>query len=561
MAPSSIQEDVILVKTFGKVEADTALKNIWLKEISAGYVGAQVDSIRYDSLRVEAYINSGLRYNLAFLDVESIPSSWRPNRTQLLEKNASFLPPVLADYIKNVLIFAENNGYPFASIHLDSIVNYQHTIAAQMVLDKGQFFTFDSLEIIGNALVQASFLENYTGIKIGDPYSEKLVRNIDKKLSSLPFAKLSAATRIYFGPGKVRIQIHLDDKKSDQLDGIIGFAPNSESDNGALLLTGELNIELLNMLRRAMEFKTHWKSFLQQSQQLDVELAYPYLFNTALGVDAKFDLFKYDTTFITFKSNIGTRILFDGFNHVRLFYENFSSTLNVVDTNQVRSSRQLPINNPVLTRSYGADLRWQNLDYIFNPRKGIDVRLKGSVGTKEIERDDRIENIRFVNTDGIMVSAYDALDLKTLQGKFGYQVKGFVPLGTNATWMTSLSGEHLIGKNILNNEIFRFGGNRTLRGFDENALEGHTVNILVLEYRYLLGRDAHFHVFANAAYYENSANSTLGFQSDIPYGFGAGVNLEVGNGVLRLDYALGSQKGNPIEFGRAKVHFGLINYL
>ena len=47
---------------------------------------------------------------------------------------------------------------------------------------------------------------------------------------------------------------------------------------------------------------------------------------------------------------------------------------------------------------------------------------------------------------------------------------------------------------------------------------------------------------------------------DVPYGFGASANIQVGKGILNLAYALGSQQGNPLQLSAAKFHFGVINY-
>ncbi|MCX6181458.1 MAG: hypothetical protein NT150_05995 [Bacteroidetes bacterium] len=46
---------------------------------------------------------------------------------------------------------------------------------------------------------------------------------------------------------------------------------------------------------------------------------------------------------------------------------------------------------------------------------------------------------------------------------------------------------------------------------------------------------------------------------DHPYGFGAGFSFETKAGIFSLNYAIGKQLGNPIDFGAAKIHFGFLN--
>jgi hypothetical protein len=47
---------------------------------------------------------------------------------------------------------------------------------------------------------------------------------------------------------------------------------------------------------------------------------------------------------------------------------------------------------------------------------------------------------------------------------------------------------------------------------------------------------------------------------DIPYSFGAGISFQTKAGIFSMNYALGSEQGNPIQFRGAKIHFGFINY-
>lgn len=65
-------------------------------------------------------------------------------------------------------------------------------------------------------------------------------------------------------------------------------------------------------------------------------------------------------------------------------------------------------------------------------------------------------------------------------------------------------------------------------------------------------------LFWNGAWYANTVRTPV--ISDRPYGFGAGLNFETGAGIFSLYYAVGRQFNNPVEFNKAKVHFGFVNY-
>lgn len=111
---------------------------------------------------------------------------------------------------------------------------------------------------------------------------------------------------------------------------------------------------------------------------------------------------------------------------------------------------------------------------------------------------------------------------------------------------------------LFTNELFRIGGLKSLRGFDEESIYASTFSIGKIEYRFLLEQNSFLFAFINGAYYENkSRNFNL---KDTPFGFGAGMNFETRIGIMSISYALGKQFSNPVYFRNAKVHFGIVNY-
>ncbi len=46
---------------------------------------------------------------------------------------------------------------------------------------------------------------------------------------------------------------------------------------------------------------------------------------------------------------------------------------------------------------------------------------------------------------------------------------------------------------------------------------------------------------------------------DRPFGFGFGLNFETKAGIFGMRAAVGAQRGNPIDFDDARLHFGYVN--
>jgi hemolysin activation/secretion protein len=111
-------------------------------------------------------------------------------------------------------------------------------------------------------------------------------------------------------------------------------------------------------------------------------------------------------------------------------------------------------------------------------------------------------------------------------------------------------------KKIFKNELQRIGGNRILRGFDEQSILTSLYTIATFEYRYLLDKNSYAYAFYDAAYTEVKTVSLRQF--DKPYGFGAGLAFETKAGIFQLSYALGSRLNNPIVIRNGKIHFGYL---
>lgn len=121
-----------------------------------------------------------------------------------------------------------------------------------------------------------------------------------------------------------------------------------------------------------------------------------------------------------------------------------------------------------------------------------------------------------------------------------------------------VQGGLFLNENMFRNEIYRIGGLKTLRGFDEQAIFATGFAIGTIEYRFILEQNSNVFVFFDQAYYEDKTREDV--LSDTPFGFGAGVNFETNAGVFSLTYALGKQFDNNISFRGGKVHFGFISF-
>ncbi len=524
------------------------------------YLTAGVSNIRFNDSLCMVTINIGNSYKWIKLSGGNIPediitaSGWRQN----LFYNQLFNYQVYVQKIVQIISYLEQNGYPFAQIKLDSVEVLSDGISAVLNLDKGDLVKFDTIEIIGDASIKSWYVAKYLGIKKDALYNEQILKRMDARLSQLSYIQTTRPSLIYFVGATAKPVVYLTNKKSSSIDGIIGFAPSSDNNKNKLLITGEANLKLQNLFGTGKGFDLAFRSFLSGSQELKTRITWPYIARSNIGVDYELNLLKFDSTFLDVKHDIGLQYRFVGSDYVKVFYNIQNTSLLNVDTNAVKLTKALPVSNDLKVNLYGLSAKFVRYDYFLNPRKGFGFDVSAAVGSKQIIRNPTVDEIKFTQTDGSVKSLYDSIKLSSTQYRLLFKGDVFIPLTQRSTIRVEGNCGHVQSPVLFFSELFRLGGIRTLKGFDEQAIFASSYGIINTEIRYLLQQNSHVMLFWNGAWYQNTIRKPI--IEDTPYGFGAGLNFETGAGIFSLYYAVGKQFNNSIEFNKAKIHFGFVNY-
>lgn len=529
-----------------KNNRDNELLKILKSCYESGYISAGFDSLVSDSNNLTAYINAGEKYNLVVLKAGNVDEEILNiiNYKEKLYSNRTFKYAEVYKLHEKIIQYCENNGYPFASVKFDSIIIDSNTVEASIFLEKGNQITIDSILIKGDSKITNRYIYNFINMKPGELYNELRVKQIETKLKELQFVRKIKPTSIVFTEEKANIYLYLNKKKASQFDGFIGFLPNNNT-TGKLMVNGDVHLKLLNSFDYGELIDINWRKLEKNTQDLKFNFVYPYLFNTPFGLDYKFKLFKKDTSYLTINNNLGVQFLFGGNNYLKIFTNNYKSSL--LSTTSYENATVLPNFADISTTLFGLEYNLIKLDYLYNPRKGFKTNLSAAAGNKKITKNDKVNQ-----------SLYDSLKLKTTQYQFECEAGIFIPILKRSTFLINNKSAYIANSNLFENELYRIGGLKDLRGFDEESISASLFSIFLLEYRYLFEENSYINIFCNAAYYEQ--NTTTKYIVDRPFGFGAGLSFQTKAGIFSINYALGKQFGNPIEFKSGKIHFGIVNY-
>ena len=525
-----------------------------------GYMAASIDEMIIDSASVQIHLYVGQQQTWIKLKTDSIEKQ-AIEESGFTEKTFNNKPVNLiqVQQIKErILNYYEKNGFPFASVYLDSLQLHEQTMAATLKVKRGPLYHVDSIRVTGKVKITNYFLQRYLGIPNGSIYNREKLEQVDKKILELPYLQSQQPSELLMlGTGSV-LNLYLQPKRSSQVNFLIGFLPENSQSN-KLQLTGDVNLNLKNALGKGETILLNWQQLQLQSPRLNIGYQHPYIFKSAFGIDFSFGLFKKDSTYLQLNAQLGIQYLLSSRQSGKLFFQTQSTTLlgSGVDTNQVKATKQLPPNIDVSAVNVGVDYEWNNTNYRLNPRSGNEIQFVGSVGLKTIHKNNDILGITDPSFN--YESLYDSLKLKTYQLRAKLTAAHYFPAGKRSTLKAIVNAGVYNSQSIFLNELFQIGGFKLLRGFDEESIYATRYGVLTAEYRYLVGLNSYLFTFTDAGWvktkYQNvNTNNTF-------ISVGIGLLFETKFGLLNMSFAVGKRDDVNFDLRRAsKIHFGYINY-
>lgn len=518
------------------ITANNYIRDLQSQAIQDGFLLASIDSIHYAPKRADVHLFLGEQFTSAVLTLPDKEKSFVLRNTRFSEKflaGVPFTPREISRVMQQIHHAYTDNGYPFSRVSLDSVDIQTNALKAKVNIERGPKYTWKEIHIKGDTAVGLKYLSSLIGISIGDPFDQHLLEQISGAIEQVPFIKEIKPHEILFTRDGCELFVYVESVAISSLNGVVGLQPDPLS--GRLSLTGDVNLKLLNVLKRGELLNIRWQSIRDQTQSLTSRLNYPFLFGTAFGIDGTFDLYKRDSSFLELNGSIGVQYFLNKGNYVKVFYQSISSSVLSGGHNNPTFSKL----GSTQSNNYGISFTTQHIDYLPNPSRGFQASVSGSIGTRVAQLNDTTAAV----TSGTYRGSAD--------------VEWFIPLHRRHVLRLANSTQFYTADEIFQNEVYRFGGLTDQRGFNEDELLASTRTTTTLEYRFLLDRNSHVFAFYDMTWYENNSGS---YYNDTPYGFGVGFSFRTGLGVFSISYALGKQFNAPLQFSSGKVHFGYIAY-
>ncbi|KAF2342163.1 hypothetical protein DMB71_05825 [Flavobacterium tistrianum] len=430
----------------------------------------------------------------------------------------------LENFLNQEISNKEKAGFAFTKIKLENLKKKNSIIYADLNFDSEKKRILNSIVLnYTNPSVKDFFpegaLKQLNRKYTNKTFNQETVKKLSDDINSFEFVSQTKYPEILFTKDSTKVYTYIEKRKANTFDGYIGF---SNDDSKKIRLNGYLDISLINTLHAGEQFSLYWKSDGNKQTTFNTKLEIPYIFRSPLGIKAQLNIFKQDSTFQNTKTEINLGYFLNYNSKIYIGYQSTESS-DIQNTNSATIS---DFKNSYSTTALEYKKN-DNSNYLF-PRKSYANLLLG-FGKRKINNT--------VETTETSSQFYTSLNLSY---NFELNKKNFIYINPQILYLKS--------DNYITNELFRFGGLNSIRGFSENSLQGNVANLFITEYRYLLSSNLYIHTILDYGIYQDqtSINNSRKFNNLISAGVGLGLLTK--NGLLKTILANGSTNQAEIKF-------------
>lgn len=423
------------------------------------------------------------------------------------------------------LIYAYSEaGLPFVKLQLEHLEVSEEFIKANLNISSGRERRIGNIYIQPYDKFPRAFLTHQVRIKSGQLFKKETLNRRVERLDAIPFVRSVKSPEVQFTQDSTHIYMYLEKTNANSFDGFIGF---SNSDGGSLELNGYIDLLLINNLNMGESLALNYKNDGRDQQRFRLNAELPFLASSPFSLEAGLDFFRKDTTFATTQTDL--RLSYQLTHQLRVS----ANSQWLTSTNLLSAPQMANPNEPIDNFSgnfYGVGLHFrQRREQIGAFLNVTRLHLNTFLGKREAE---------FGSND---------------QTKLEFSGEHHFKLTNRTYFYTAAHFRWLASDRYLDNELYRFGGIQSIRGFEENSLVASLYGSLQTELRYYLSANLYANSVLDYGYFENEL---FGIGDNL-YSFGFGLGLDTPAGLLRLIFANGASSTQDFAFQNTQVHLSL----
>ena len=406
-------------------------------------------------------------------------------------------------------------GFPFATLAFknhDLITSL--TLESDLLIDYGDKRFLDKVVVKGYEDFPKNFKNNIFKLKKDKLLDLEQALDKSKLINRTKFARNSRDPEILFTKDSTSLFLYLEKIRKNSFDGFISF--DTDENSGKINIQGYAKISLNNTFNAGENINFDFNAQKNRDRSLKSNINIPYFLGSAFNVNYTLNLIQKDSTYTSNENIIDIDV---NLNKTKLglgFQKNKSDS--GIETENIKSfdSKLFNVFSEYLIIDEGDK---------FNP-EFFKLSLRYGLGKKE-----QLNNITSISKYKLEISK-----------KFNISKRfKFQPL---------IIKEKINSKNLVNNELLRFGGGNSIRGFDDNSIFSDSYTLLKTNLNYYLNDTIYIYTIFDIA---NYTDNILNIEKDI-YSGGFGFSTLTENGLISVNYSKGNNWGNSFNLKNAKIN-------
>lgn len=503
---------------------DKELNNLKAKLTRLGYIDTSIDSINKENdtlYRAQLYL--GKKINTIRISYDSTFDSKLLNFINHTKADNHFELNIneLETSLNTLNSKIAEQGDPFSTLQLIYISKQSSDlISAELKIVSNQKRLIDKIIVKGYEKFPQSYMRRFMKLRTGKPFNLNEIKDKVELLEDLRFASKIKDPEVLFTKDSTTLYLYVEKTRTNNFDGFLGFGTNENTNK--IEFDGYLDLRLMNNLNFGETLNLFYKSDEIDQQTFRVDADLPYLFGSPVGLQVGLNIFRKDTTFSNAKQYAKINYQINAQHRIAAGITSTNST-NLLD------------NDTDILNDYSSNYYTFNYNYtkpqFYDLLFPINFWFDFSSGFGDRENDLENQSQTIFNLD-----TYKIFNLNPKNSIY-----------------TRFNGAVLTSDSYLDNELFRFGGINSIRGFEENSLVANMYGVLNTEYRYRLSNGIYIHSVLDAAYFENQITDT----KEKLFGFGFGLGLITNAGLFKLNYSSGKSENRQFRLSDSKVHVSL----
>lgn len=518
------EKETKIIDSIGYVLKHTNVKSIidennslYEKLTKRGYVESKLaDNFKLNDSTFYFKYNLGKKIIIARIYVDK---KLQENIAEIFSiKNDSLTIPYedIEGFLNATLKKLESNGFAMAKVKLANIQKTKDFLSADLSITTEIKRQVNDLVINGYDKFPEGHKKNIIRLYRNKVFNQKNLDKLYNDFEKFRFVKQTKYPEILFTKDSTKIYVYLEKTKPNTFDGYVGFSNNETK---KVVFSGNVDLVLNNILNSGEKLSLYWKSDGQDQKTFNLGVELPYIFKSPIGIKAQLNIFKQDSTFQNTKTALDLGYFFNYNTRLYIGYQSTESS----DIQNVNLLTLSDFNNSYLTTAFEY-IDFKNDDFLFPEKTSFDFKI----GTGK--------------RDAKLISDNQFFGSLFIKHNFYLNQKNNINIKSQNFYLQS--GNYII------NELQRFGGINSIRGFNENSLQGNVFSSILSEYRYILTSNLYVHSIIDYGYLQDK---TVNSNQNI-FGLGFGFGLLSKNGLFNLVYANGSTSNQAIKLSNSIVH-------